>query len=742
MSPNKAFEMGLFQASKSGWFLGIWLKEDPSKISLWVANRDLPLKTATVKLICSQENRLLLMGEGNATFSWNMSGMGIKAELMDNGNLVMRDSDKRTTWESFAFPTDTLLPEMNLSIDGTTRVLDSWTSQEDPRKGQFSLGIALHGNEIYEIFVQSSSSDSKSKYGNDVWDGKRFGDMPVILQESQDSFTMKKQKQYTRLTLSSRGYYQIFTWIPRDARWDLAWSVNNSCYLSPCGAYSYCLTDTPPNQDPFCKCVQDFIPVAKGNALPGQGACTRRTNTFNCTGDVFVKMQNMRLPLTLEYSSDESELAFDLQGCEERCRENCDCTAFAFVKTGARIGHCVTWIGVLNDLRKYKIGGHDLYFKLAANDSDVAVATKKPPGGLKAWIIGILVAGGVIVSIALCVFFCLWWKQKKRNQQEAPTETEILMNEITPEDRFEFMDLSTIVEATDNFSSSNELGRGGFGTVYKGILPRGREVAVKRLSTLSSQGLDEFRNEVTTILNVLHRNLVRLVGCCCEGTEKLLVYEYLENSSLNRYIFDELRSSLLNWQNRCQHDRQDFDFGMAAMMERGQTHAQTERVVGTYGYMSEEYALHNVYSEKSDVFSFGVLLLEIITGKRNGDHCRSNPGESLLGLAWKMWNEGEGLDLVDSQFVDSTLVENEVLRCIQIGLWCVQDRVEDRPTMDLVIVMLRSTDEIPRFNEPKYYYARRLGGEIASTSSSLPRETSSVLTSSYNQITLSVLDAR
>ncbi|CAN1161129.1 G-type lectin S-receptor-like serine/threonine-protein kinase At4g03230 [Linum perenne] len=230
-----------------------------------------------------------------------------------------------------------------------------------------------------------------------------------------------------------------------------------------------------------------------------------------------------------------------------------------------------------------------------------------------------------------------------------------------------FFDLDCILAATDYFSIDNKLGQGGFGPVYKGKFPGGQEIAVKRLSSASAQGLEEFKNEVILIAKLQHKNLVRLLGYCVEGNEKILLYEYMPNKSLDFFIFDRDRCMLLDWGMRfniiimgiargllyLHHDsrltiiHRDLktsnilldeemnprisDFGMARIMGGKETEANTVKVVGTYGYMSPEYALDGNFSIKSDVFSFGVVLLEILSGQRNTGFYKSNKVVSLLG---------------------------------------------------------------------------------------------------------------
>ncbi|GMJ13024.1 hypothetical protein like AT4G03230 [Hibiscus trionum] len=311
--------------------------------------------------------------------------------------------------------------------------------------------------------------------------------------------------------------------------------------------------------------------------------------------------------------------------------------------------------------------------------------------------------------------------------------------------------LESILIATENFAEANKLGQGGFGPVYKAKLPRGQEIAIKRLSRGSGQGLEEFKNEVVLIAKLQHRNLVRLLGYCVKGYEKMLIYEYMPNKSLDSFIFDRSRCVLLNWEMRMNivfgiargllYLHQDSrlrivhrdlktsnillddemnpkisDFGLARIFGGKQIEANTERVVGTYGYMSPEYALNGFFSIKSDVFSFGVVLLETISGKRNTGFYQAEQPLSLLGYAWRLWREGRALDLAE-QSLRETCNENEYLRCVNVGLLCVQEDPSDRPTMSNVLFMLGSeAPSLPIPKQPAYVVRRSLSGSASSSS--------------------------
>ncbi|CAA3033545.1 G-type lectin S-receptor-like serine threonine-kinase At4g27290 isoform X2 [Olea europaea subsp. europaea] len=328
-------------------------------------------------------------------------------------------------------------------------------------------------------------------------------------------------------------------------------------------------------------------------------------------------------------------------------------------------------------------------------------------------------------------------------------------------------DLTTVTNATNKFSLTNMIGEGGFGIVYKGTLPTGQEVAVKRLSTNSGQGLQEFKSEVILIAKLQHRNLIRLLGFCLEGDERMLIYEYMPNKSLDYFIFDQDRKALLTWQKRFEiimgisrgllYLHQDSrlriihrdlktnnilldsnlkpkisDFGLARTFGGDQTESKTKR--GS-GYMSPENVVDGKFSMKSDVFSFGVLLLEIVSGRKNRTFHHSEHHHNLLGHVWLLWKEGRAFELANDVAQLLFFVESEVVRCIQIGLLCVQKLPQDRPTMASVVVMLSNeTVALPLPKEPGFFVERN--------SAETDTLTSEERCPTQNVLTISVLEAR
>ncbi|XP_034697800.1 putative receptor-like protein kinase At4g00960 isoform X2 [Vitis riparia] len=344
----------------------------------------------------------------------------------------------------------------------------------------------------------------------------------------------------------------------------------------------------------------------------------------------------------------------------------------------------------------------------------------------------IIVVIATVVSVILisCICICIFLRMRKPKDKDEP-EDEILSVESLQ------FNLGPIRNATKNFSDSNKLGQGGFGAVYKGTLSNGQDIAVKRLSKGSGQGELEFKNEVLLVAKLQHRNLVRLLGFCLEGIERLLIYEFVPNTSLDHFLFDPIKRQQLYWEKRYKiivgiargllylHEdsrlriiHRDLkasnvlldeemnpkiaDFGMARLFSLDQTQGDTSRIVGTYGYMAPEYAMHGNFSVKSDVFSFGVLVLEIISGQKNSCFRNGENVEDLISFAWRSWRDRSVSNLIDPSV--STGSRSEIMRCIHIGLLCVQENVADRPTMASVVLMLSSYSiTLPLPSQPAFF---------------------------------------
>ncbi|KAG6639637.1 hypothetical protein CIPAW_10G114700 [Carya illinoinensis] len=476
------------------------------------------------------------------------------------------------------------------------------------------------------------------------------------------SFVFSNKSLLKHYVLSAEGNL-LDTYSSNGKDWSIEWSsLTSECDVyGKCGAFGSCNL----NNSPICSCLKGFEPKNREewNRENWTSGCVRRT-PLQCmrastgTGedgkkDGFLKAKMMKTPSLANWSSNfEDE-------CRYRCLENCSCLAYAY---GSGFG-CLSWSReYLIDSQQFSSGGVDLYVRVASSELDRMK-------DVKVIVIVTVVIGTAI--LAMCTFFfCRRMAKRKGN-----------INQDKLQDQLPIFSLEELASATNSFDQSNKLGQDGFGPVYRGKLLDGQEIAVKRLARTSGQGMQEFMNEVTVISKLQHRNLVRLLGGCIEGEEKPLVYEYMPNKSLDAFLFG-LNPKIS-------------DFGMARIFGGNEDQANTKRVVGTYGYMPPEYAMEGRFSEKSDIFSFGVLLLEIVCGRKNTSFYHDEETMSLSRFAWKMWKTDNMPALIDPKVLKPDF-EKEILRCIHVGLLCVQDLPKDRPTVSIAISMLKSEiDDLP-----------------------------------------------
>ncbi|KAF3325233.1 Cysteine-rich receptor-like protein kinase 25 [Carex littledalei] len=342
------------------------------------------------------------------------------------------------------------------------------------------------------------------------------------------------------------------------------------------------------------------------------------------------------------------------------------------------------------------------------------------PSSRKYIIIKISIAVVVVLLIVVVIAAVFLLRRKLHLPENVDTNVMLILN---PSAQYKVFDLDTLRNATHNFSEKNKLGQGGFGPVYKGTLPNGQQLAVKRLSGSSLQGLREMTNEVEFLAKLKHKNLVELLGCCIEKKENILCYEFLPNGSLDKILFakDPLKRLELGWKMRYKiiegigrglhylHEESRLkiihrdlkssnilldkdmspkisDFGLARFFAEDQTQKETTVIAGTFGYMAPEYVLHGNFSAKSDVYSFGVLLLEIVTGQRNGSCASSGRATYLVSYAWQHWKNKTMEELKDPMIEDLYL--DEVTKCVHIALLCVQEEQSIRPNMEAVNRML------------------------------------------------------
>ncbi|KAL5804342.1 hypothetical protein ACOSQ3_031142 [Xanthoceras sorbifolium] len=780
VSKDGTFELGFFSpgSSKNRYF-GIWYKNIPDKTVVWVANRINPINDSTGVLMINSTGSPVVVSQ-NKTVVWSANSTreakrSVVLQLLNSGNLVLRDGQNYDDdlgsylWQSFDYPCDTLLPEMKLGWDqktGLDRRISSWKSPDDPAPGDFTWGVEL--KDYPEMVIWKGS---KKFYRSGPWNGIGFSGAPELRPNTvfNFKFVVSEEELYYMFWLADKSVLsrivlnqtinlrQRFTWRESTKSWSVFAAVpRDYCdNYALCGTYGYCMI----SESPICQCFKGFKPKSPEYTDWSQG-CVRNKPLNYSKQDGFINFEGLKLPDTTYTWVNNS---MDLKECREKCLQNSSCMAFTNSDIRGTGSGCAMWIGDLIDIKRFASGGQGLYIRMSASE----IGAKAEPG--TKIVVAIVVATVVVIAGLLVVGYYMYKSRTKSIEKTESNREANQENEDGKEDlELPLFELSTIVNATDNFSFNNKLGEGGFGPVYKGTLADEQEIAVKRLSKISGQGLNEFTNEVILIAKLQHRNLVKLLGCCIQGEEKMLIYEFMPNKSLDSFIFDPKRSKLLDWfkrfniicgvargllylhqDSRLRIIHRDMkasnvlldhemnpkisDFGLARTFGGDQTEGNTNRVVGTYGYMAPEYASDGLFSVKSDVFSFGILLLEIVSGKKNRGFYHPDHDLNLIGLAWKLWKEGNPLELIDSIFGDSCDL-SEAIRCIHISLLCVQQHPEDRPTMAVVVLMLNSETPLPEPKQPGFLTDRKL---LDPDSSSSKPELSYT-----NEVTISLLEAR
>ncbi|XP_057791271.1 uncharacterized protein LOC131008406 [Salvia miltiorrhiza] len=783
ISPAKIFELGFFSPGKNtGRFLGIWYKNTPD-IVVWVANRESPITGQHGYLTITNNGSLILTSPQGTTPIWisssSMAASTPVVQLLDSGNLLIVDklipnsfSQASYIWQSFDYPGDTRLPGMKMVVGDThtgdqAKYLTSWRTVDDPSVGEFSYRIENHGlsqlmltkgaQRVYRTifwgghfpeFPNSPNQDWKTEFSS------QGGRLVSVSNPFSDSAII-------RVTMNYSGVLEGYIMNDQKDHWNLMIaSTDDLCNsYGRCGHYGICKI----NKMPVCECLRGFKPRSEKEwrMYEWRNGCYRDPPLDCQKGDDFLKMEGIKFPDSLNFQLNANMSSVE---CRRKCLSECNCTAYADDPYSDYERNCLMWFGDLIDLRELSTESGavpTVYIRVPVTELEHATdSNRKRTGQAKRELklIGAAASGFgmLILGFAIGGFF-LQIRHRRQASKKVRGGLELPL-----------FDLGTIATATNNFSTENMIGEGGFGPVYKGILSAEQVIAVKRMSRSSGQGPEEFRNEFILIAKLQHRNLVKILGCCIEGEEKMLIYEYMQNKSLDYFIFDQERRPLLTWPKRFDiimgiargmvylHNdsrvkiiHRDLktsnilldenlnakisDFGLARMIEGDQTTARTKRVVGTYGYMAPEYAFDGKFSFKSDIFSFGVVILEIVSGKRNRGFKHPCCYQNLLEQAWLLWQENRELEMIDPSY-KNPCVEPQVKRCIQIGLLCAQNAADERPMMPSVVLMLSSEDIVlPQPKKPGFFLQSR---------SSFLRSASRSENSSFATITMSDVEAR
>ncbi|GAV89827.1 B_lectin domain-containing protein/Pkinase_Tyr domain-containing protein/PAN_2 domain-containing protein/DUF3403 domain-containing protein [Cephalotus follicularis] len=748
VSNNGLFTLGFYSSGDPNIsYFGILYKDSIYKGKpFWIANLDKPMANNTASLTLDTTGNLILSdaSQDSVTLYSAQSTTNLAAVLEDSGNFVLQQvttsgSTAQILWQSFDYPTDSYLPGMKLGVNyktGTNWSLTSWLTDSFPTPGAFTLDW---DPDIRELVLR--------RRGVIFWTSGQLLNNGTF--------------EYTTFLAGSTQLDFIFNNVSDVDEAYLMYSVVTNEY-TPADTLNFSMWTL--EYDGSILDQYDSLYVLGPNLCDGSNTafgCKRWEGSCRGKGDKFaVRSGGFDNPVPRNVYDNVS---LTISDCKDMCWKDCKCVAATFGNSN-RTG-CTLFYGPFSQ----DLTGASVTYFVIVNDS--------PSPGRTNWI---WIPIAIVLALAAILLGILLYLRRRKIQQkekflrelmtsDRPSDANELKNDGNMGHNLNIYSVVTIMEATNSFAIRNKLGEGGFGPVYKGILADGQEIAVKRLSRRSGQGLVEFKNELILIAKLQHTNLVRLLGCCIHGEEKMLVYEYMPNKSLDSIIFDESKKGLLNWgkrysiiegiaqgllylhkYSRLKIIHRDLkvsnilldenlnpkisDFGMARIFNTNDMEVNTIRVVGTYGYMSPEYAMEGVFSVKSDVFSFGVLVLEIVSGRKNHSLFQLDRPIILVAYAWELWKEDRAIELLDPTLRDS-YSKDQVLRCINVGLLCVEESASDRPAMPEVVSMLTSeATQLPPPKQPAFSTAR----STKDTSFSEIRTENS----STNEVSISVLNAR
>ncbi|KAL2328300.1 hypothetical protein Fmac_021727 [Flemingia macrophylla] len=721
VSKEGHFELGFFNTgNNSKNYIGMWYKKISKKTYVWVANRDNPVSDNNSAQFTILDGNLVLLDQSqNIVWSTNLSSPSsgsVVAVLLDSGNLVLSNrpnaSESDALWQSFDHPSHTWLPGGKIRLDHKTKqpqYLTSWKNEEDPASGLFSLELDPAGTKSYLILWNKS----EQYWTSGPWNGQIFSLVPEMRlnyiynftfqtneNESYFTYSVYNSSIISRFVMDVSGQIKQLTWLENAQQWNLFWSQpRQQCEVYAfCGGFGVCTE----NAMPYCNCLNGYEPKSQSdwNLSDYSGGCQRKTtfqcettNSSNKDKDRFLPILNMKLP------NHSQSIGVGTDGdCEAQCLSNCSCTAYAFINGG-----CSIWNGELlnvQQLTQDDSSRQTLFLKLAASEFHDTKSNKGTVIGA--------VAGAVAGTVVLVLVFVFVMLRHRKRHVGAGTSVEGSLI------AFSYRDLQN---ATKNFSE--KLGGGGFGSVFKGALPDSSVIAVKKLESIS-QGEKQFRTEVSTIGTVQHVNLVRLRGFCSEGTKKLLVYDYMPNGSLDSKLFHE--DKLLDWKVRYQialgtargltylHEKcrdciihcdvkpenilldadlvpKVADFGLAKLVGRDFSRVLTT-MRGTRGYLAPEWISGVAITAKADVYSYGMMLFEFVSGRRNSEASEDGIVKFFPTFAANMVHQGGNvLNLLDPRLEGDADIE-EVTRVIKVASWCVQDDEGHRPSMGQVVQIL------------------------------------------------------
>jgi tRNA A-37 threonylcarbamoyl transferase component Bud32 len=737
LSPSRRFAFGFYQLqSTTGFAVGIWLVNKQNKTVVWTAIRDGPPITSNATLNCTKGGMQL---SGTETIT-NANGSVSYATMRNDGNFVLYDKGFNTVWQSFDHPTDTILGGQSLFAGGQ---LFSSLNKSDQYSTRSRFHLKMQDDGDLVLYPTNTADSSDDAYWSSDTQGYGFkfylylnitgslciindtasSDTVQIFYDESASSAPNNDAIVYRSTLDSDGIFRLYSHTYDESGefnvstlWE---AMKDRCDVKTfCGFNSYCTFN---DFQAVCVCLPGTYFVDPSDWSLG---CEKNFSDGVCTGgkenETLYHIETLKDIKWGDRPYAEAPMSTK-EECERSCLEDCYCGAALFASdssTGSK--SCSKHSLPLRYVRR-SIGAETTAIFKVSNETD---NQKKPLDVIvrKTTIVQILLVtfGFTALScVALAISGLFVFKSRVLKYRRLLENGNLGANEEVTLRLFSYNELK---KATNGFKE--ELGKGSFGAVYKGALYKGRRlVAVKRLEKLIEEGEREFQAEMRAIGRSHHRNLVRLLGYCVEGSKRLLVYEFMRNGSLADFLFRAERRP--DWDERVRIARDvargilylheeceapiihcdikpqnilmdDFwtakisDFGLAKFLMPDQTRTFTG-IRGTRGYLAPEWYKNTPISVKADVYSYGIVLLEILCCRRNIEVNVSDDDEIILSSWIYKCFVGRELDkIMRGEEVDKTTLENMV----KVGLWCIQDEPTLRPSMKSVLLMLEGITEV------------------------------------------------
>ncbi|KAM3735579.1 hypothetical protein ACB098_10G097000 [Castanea mollissima] len=725
-SPNSTFSLGFLpinNSTNSNSFIAAIFYA--GGVPVWTAGTTPVDSSASLHFLSSGTLRLL-NGSSHTIWDSNTASLSVSsASLLESGNLVLSNSTS-TAWSSFDNPTDTIVPSQN------------FTSAMLLQSGIYSFRLLTTGNLTLRwnntIFYYNQGLNSSYNASSPILGLQSVGILSISDQILSTGAILAYSSDYAEgsdvlrfLRLDNDGNLRIYSSNRGSGAQTIRWAaMEDQCQVfGYCGDMGICSYN---ETDPICGCPSlNFEPIDPNDSRKG---CKRKKETKDCAGST--TMLDLAHTQFLTYPPQISSEVFfiGISACRSNCLVSSTCDASTSLSDGT--GWC--YIKTPGFMSGYQSPGlpSTSYVKVCSpvvlNPSASVVGGKSSGGRIHAWIVALLVISTVFGLIAL--EGSLWWWCCRNSPKFGTLAAQYALLEYASGAPVQFT-YKELQRSTKGYKE--KLGIGGFGAVYRGILANKTVVAVKQLEGIE-QGEKQFRMEVATISSTHHLNLVRLIGFCSEGRHRLLIYEFMKNGSLDNFLFvtEGQSDRLLNWEYRfnialgtargitylheecrdcivhCDIKPENIlldenytakvsDFGLAKLINpRDHRYRTLTSVRGTRGYLAPEWLANLPITSKSDIYSYGMVLLELVSGRRNFEVSAETNRKKFSLWAYEEFDKGNVKGILDRRLADQDVDMEQVVRAIQVSFWCIQEQPSHRPMMGKVVQMLEGIIEIEK----------------------------------------------